>query len=137
MGVGFDSGSHAQESGDAASLAKLAEIGIDPRTCGRDLLQLIGDVDRRMRELFEEAFRDVAAGFSELFAELFPGGEGRLVLTDPADPLASGVERLNSAIRPCSWLQIRPTSSFASLTISRFTSTSVRLSWATWVIASA
>ena len=30
--------------------------------------------------------------FERLVAELFPGGEGRLVLTDPADPLASGIE---------------------------------------------
>ena len=64
----------------------------DVKAARRDLHQLIGDVDRRIRELFEEAFRDVAAGFSELFAELFPGGEGRLVLTDPDDPLASGIE---------------------------------------------
>src|SRR5262249_21547432 len=38
------------------------------------------------------AFRDVAMQFERLVAELFPGGEGRLILTDPADPLASGIE---------------------------------------------
>ena len=55
----------------------------DVRAARRDLLELIADVDHRMRELFETAFRDVATEFASLFGQLFPGGEGRLVLTDP------------------------------------------------------
>jgi len=64
----------------------------DVRSAWRDLERVIEDVDRQMADLFEMAFRDVAREFSSLFAHLFPGGEGRLTLIDPADPLASGIE---------------------------------------------
>jgi chromosome segregation protein len=64
----------------------------DVRGARRDLQDLIADVDRQVAELFQEAFHDVAAEFADLFALMFPGGEGRLTLTDPADPLASGIE---------------------------------------------
>ncbi len=37
--------------------------------------------------MFDSAFTDVARNFSELFAMLFPGGSGRLVLTQPDDLL--------------------------------------------------
>src|SRR5204862_2784641 len=39
-----------------------------------------------------EAYADVAAAFESTFQRLFPGGEGRLVLTDPDDMLNTGVE---------------------------------------------
>jgi chromosome segregation protein len=64
----------------------------DVRAARRDLHEVIHTVDGQMAELFGDAFRDVATQFTELFGVLFPGGEGRLTLTDPADPLASGVE---------------------------------------------
>jgi chromosome segregation protein len=64
----------------------------DVRAARRDLLELVAQVDREITETFTTAYRDVAMQFERLVAELFPGGEGRLVLTDPADPLASGIE---------------------------------------------
>jgi chromosome segregation protein len=64
----------------------------DVRAARRDLERVIEDVDRQMAVMFELAFRDVAREFSELFAQLFPGGEGRLTLLDPGDPLGSGIE---------------------------------------------
>jgi chromosome segregation protein len=64
----------------------------DIKAARRDLQEVIHEVDRRMGELYASAFRDVATEFSGLFAELFPGGEGRLILTDPDDPLGSGVD---------------------------------------------
>jgi len=42
--------------------------------------------------VFAEAFRDTAEQFDRVFPRLFPGGEGRLVLTDPSDMLATGIE---------------------------------------------
>ncbi|MDQ1250052.1 MAG: chromosome segregation protein, partial [Actinomycetota bacterium] len=57
-----------------------------------DLLGIIADVDERVREVFAEAYRDVAEQFEQVFARLFPGGEGRLMLTDPSDMLTTGVE---------------------------------------------
>jgi len=64
----------------------------DVKAARRDLLDLVARVDREITETFAAAFRDVAMQFERLVAELFPGGEGRLVLTDPANPLGSGIE---------------------------------------------
>jgi chromosome segregation protein len=64
----------------------------DLKSARGDLQEVVREVDRRMAELFERAFDDVSREFTELFSLLFPGGEGRLELTDPTDPLASGIE---------------------------------------------
>ncbi|MFD4659476.1 chromosome segregation protein SMC [Kitasatospora sp. NPDC058444] len=58
----------------------------------RDLLDIVRDVDQRVEQLFTAAYHDTAAQFEGVFARLFPGGEGRLVLTDPDDMLTTGVE---------------------------------------------
>ena len=64
----------------------------DVRKARRDLLEVISRVDAEITETFDTAYRDVAVEFERLVEELFPGGEGRLVLTDPASPLTSGIE---------------------------------------------
>jgi chromosome segregation protein len=64
----------------------------DVRRARRDLLEVISRIDREITETFDAAYRDVATEFERLIAELFPGGEGRLILTDPANPLESGIE---------------------------------------------
>ena len=64
----------------------------DVQAARRDLQQVVRDVDRKVVEIFDTAFRDVAQEFTALFSQLFPGGEGRLTLTDPADLLATGIE---------------------------------------------
>ena len=64
----------------------------DIRKARRDLLELVAQVDQEIQETFDSAFRDVATQFERLVKELFPGGEGRLVLTDPANPLEAGIE---------------------------------------------
>jgi len=57
-----------------------------------DLLGIIGEVDTQVQEVFGAAFADVARTFEDVFARLFPGGQGKLVLTDPDDLLNTGVE---------------------------------------------
>jgi chromosome segregation protein len=57
-----------------------------------DLLGIVKDVDARVEEVFGAAFADTAVQFERVFARLFPGGEGRLVLTDPGDLLNTGVD---------------------------------------------
>jgi chromosome segregation protein len=64
----------------------------DVKKARRDLFDVIRRVDEEVIQLFEAAFRDVAATFEVMFKDLFPGGEGRLVLTDPADLLNTGIE---------------------------------------------
>jgi chromosome segregation protein len=64
----------------------------DLRSSRKDLLKIIAEVDERVQRVFAEAFADTAVQFERVFARLFPGGEGRLVLTDPADLLTTGIE---------------------------------------------
>ncbi|PZR55355.1 chromosome segregation protein SMC [Xylanimonas oleitrophica] len=64
----------------------------DLKKSRQDLLQIVEDIDERVQQVFAEAFRDTAAQFERVFPTLFPGGEGRLVLTDPTDLLGTGIE---------------------------------------------
>lgn len=64
----------------------------DLKATRRDLLTVVRDVDERIHDVFAQAFADTAREFETVFATLFPGGEGRLVLTDPNDMLTTGVE---------------------------------------------
>jgi chromosome segregation protein len=64
----------------------------DLKATRKDLLTVVKDVDDRILEVFTSAFSDTAREFQNVFQVLFPGGEGRLVLTDPEDPLTTGVE---------------------------------------------
>jgi chromosome segregation protein len=64
----------------------------DLKATRRDLLTVVKEVDDRILEVFAQAFADVAAEFELVFAALFPGGEGRLILTDPSDMLVTGID---------------------------------------------
>jgi len=64
----------------------------DLKATRRDLLTVVKDVDDRILEVFTSAFEDTAREFEIVFPVLFPGGEGRLVLTNPEDMLTTGVE---------------------------------------------
>ncbi|MFB0836771.1 chromosome segregation protein SMC [Arthrobacter sp. E44] len=64
----------------------------DLKASRRDLLDIIKEVDDRVQRVFAEAFEDTQAQFTRVFDRLFPGGEGRLVLTDPTDMLTTGIE---------------------------------------------
>lgn len=64
----------------------------DLRASRKDLLDIVAEVDERVQQVFSEAFADVQREFAGVFSRLFPGGEGRLVLTDPSDLLTTGIE---------------------------------------------
>jgi chromosome segregation protein len=64
----------------------------DVKNTRRELTRVIKAVDEEIVTVFDGAFSDVARHFSELFAMLFPGGAGRLVLTNPEDLLNTGIE---------------------------------------------
>ncbi|MDT0453573.1 chromosome segregation protein SMC [Streptomyces hesseae] len=70
----------------------LSEQLEDLKKTRADLLQVVKDVDKRVEEVFTAAYHDTARQFEGVFSRLFPGGEGRLVLTDPDDMLATGVD---------------------------------------------
>ncbi|MGW7519616.1 chromosome segregation protein SMC [Streptomyces sp. NPDC054796] len=70
----------------------LSEQLEDLKKTRTDLLQVVKEVDERVEQVFTEAYYDTAREFEGVFSRLFPGGEGRLVLTDPDDMLATGVD---------------------------------------------
>ncbi|MGJ6962167.1 chromosome segregation protein SMC [Streptosporangium sp. G11] len=64
----------------------------DLKKTRRDLLLVVKEVDDRVEQVFGAAFADVAREFETIFTRVFPGGEGRLLLTDPENMLTTGVE---------------------------------------------
>jgi len=64
----------------------------DVKAARKDLLDVVSEVDARILQVFTDAYADVEREFTEVFAALFPGGEGRLLLTDPSDMLTTGVD---------------------------------------------
>jgi chromosome segregation protein len=58
----------------------------------KDLLTIIEELDERMQTIFLAAFDDTQAAFGEVFPVLFPGGTGSISLTNPDDPLTTGIE---------------------------------------------
>ncbi len=70
----------------------LTEQLTDLTNTRKDLLTIIEEVDEKMQTIFEAAFTDTQEAFSRVFPILFPGGEGRIVLTEPEDLLTTGIE---------------------------------------------
>jgi chromosome segregation protein len=64
----------------------------DLRRTRRDLLTVVKEVDDRVQQVFASAYEDTAREFEDIIGRLFPGGEGRLLLTEPGDLLATGIE---------------------------------------------
>ncbi|HIW95724.1 MAG TPA: chromosome segregation protein SMC [Candidatus Corynebacterium gallistercoris] len=70
----------------------LAQQLDDVEQARKDLQDVIQDVDDTILRLFTEAWQEVEVEFPKVFSTLFPGGAGRLVLTDPDDMLTTGIE---------------------------------------------
>ena len=70
----------------------LAEQLEDLKRTKKDLLDIIKEVDDRVQQIFMEAYEEVAEHFKDIFSRLFPGGDGRLFLTNPDDLLNTGVD---------------------------------------------
>ena len=64
----------------------------DVRGARRELHEVVRTLDHEIMTSFAAAAADVNEHFSTLVGMLFPGGTGRLVLTEPDDLLNTGVE---------------------------------------------
>jgi chromosome segregation protein len=64
----------------------------DLKKTRRDLLTVIKEVDDRVQQVFASAYEDTAREFEDIIGRLFPGGDGRLILTEPDDLLVTGIE---------------------------------------------
>ena len=70
----------------------LSEQLQDLQKSRKDLMEIVREVDERVEKVFTEAWEDTREQFERVFARLFPGGEGRLLLTDPGNMLETGVD---------------------------------------------
>ena len=64
----------------------------DLKATRRDLNTVMNEVSAHIAEVFTAALEDINGHYRRIFETLFPGGEGHLVLDDPADPRNAGVE---------------------------------------------
>ncbi len=64
----------------------------DIQTSRDQIRKHIGELTVQMREIFLERFTFIGRNFSDIFKELFGGGEASLKLTDPDDVLETGIE---------------------------------------------
>ena len=80
---------HAELAAEVEELE--AQLG-DLAASRSELRKVISALDDKMATLFEEAFTEIAAFYHENFSLVFPGGTGSLMLTDPSDPMTTGVE---------------------------------------------
>lgn len=58
----------------------------------KEILALISELTKKMKESFVESFSLINKHFGSTFTELFGGGSAKLVLTDPEDTLNSGID---------------------------------------------
>ena len=70
----------------------LSEQLDDLKKTREDLLDIVEEVDQKVEQVFTEAWVDVEREFEDVFSRLFPGGEGRLILTDPSSMLTTGID---------------------------------------------
>ncbi|RIX28382.1 chromosome segregation protein SMC [Amnibacterium setariae] len=84
--------------------AHLGEQLADLHRTRADLLKIVEDLDRRMHDIFSAAYADTEAAFERIFPVLFPGGSGRLSLTEGGEepgidvavrPAGKKIERLS------------------------------------------
>ncbi len=64
----------------------------DVLTSKRELESVIRDITKEMTGIFVSEFQKIDHYFGQTFAEMFGGGKGQLILEDPEDPLACGIE---------------------------------------------
>ncbi len=64
----------------------------DLEKSAESLKKSIFQLDRESAEKFTEAFDEVDMKFRKLLPTLFKGGEGRLVMTNPEDPIETGID---------------------------------------------
>lgn len=57
-----------------------------------ELIRLIGELTKQMREIFIERFKLINTNFSSTFVELFGGGKASLSLSDPENVLTTGID---------------------------------------------
>ena len=58
----------------------------------KQLKTTMSQMDQQVKDRFLKAFNEVSRSFSQTFVQIFAGGQAKLVLTEPDQPLTTGVE---------------------------------------------
>lgn len=74
------------------SYTQLLDQQKDIEEAKKNILTMIREIDEKSRVLFVDTFERIQVNFTEIFTTLFGGGKATLTLTEPADPLNSGVD---------------------------------------------
>jgi chromosome segregation ATPase len=81
-------------------LTELAEQRADLEASLKELEELRAELAETVERRFDETFSAVSTHFAEVAATLFPGGEGRLRLTEPGEDEADGEAGVEVELRP-------------------------------------
>ncbi|MDH5716975.1 MAG: AAA family ATPase [Spirochaetia bacterium] len=57
-----------------------------------NIAKIIKDIDEKSAQLFIDSFKKIQHNFTDVFQKLFQGGKAKLSLTDPENPLTSGID---------------------------------------------
>ena len=68
-----------------------AQVG-DVEKSKKEILSLINDLTKQMKEIFVQRFAEINRNFGETFTELFGGGTASLALADPENILTCGID---------------------------------------------
>ncbi len=82
----------ATEYAEIAAEVEILEDQLDDLNASRsEIKKVVTALDVQMESLFEDAFAEIAGFYEENFSLVFPGGTGRLRLTESDRPLTAGV----------------------------------------------
>jgi chromosome segregation protein len=81
-------------------LTELAEQRADLEASLKELEELRAELAETVERRFDETFAAVSGHFEEVAATLFPGGHGRLRLTEPEDDAADAEPGVEVELRP-------------------------------------
>lgn len=74
------------------SYEELEKQRVDIEDAKRNIISILKEIDTRSQSLFRDTFERVQVNFTEIFQTLFGGGRAALSLTEPEDPMNSGVD---------------------------------------------
>ncbi|PKL37721.1 MAG: hypothetical protein CVV44_15375 [Spirochaetae bacterium HGW-Spirochaetae-1] len=64
----------------------------DIESAREDILSVIEDINKTSVDLFLDTFKEIQKNFSQIFRQLFEGGDAMVELTDPENILDSGID---------------------------------------------
>ena len=74
------------------SYTELEKQRVDIEDAKKNIMSILKEIDTQSQSLFRDTFERIQVNFTEIFQTLFGGGRASLSLTEPEDPMNSGVD---------------------------------------------